>query len=70
MPERWTWSCTPEPPSSGSVDGVESTFPTQADAEAWLGESWQDLAEAGVAEVSLNRDGELVYGPMSLAPAD
>ena len=30
-------------------------FPTQADAEAWFTESWQDLADAGVAQVSLLR---------------
>ncbi|WP_338751932.1 hypothetical protein [Janibacter alittae] len=42
-------------------------FPTQADAEAWFAESWEDLAEAGVAQVSLLREAELVYGPMPLS---
>lgn len=42
-------------------------FPTQADAEAWFAESWEDLAEAGVAQVSLLREAEVVYGPMPLA---
>lgn len=42
-------------------------FPTQADAEAWFAESWEDLAGAGVAQVSLLRESEVVYGPMPLS---
>lgn len=42
-------------------------FPTQADAEAWFAESWEDLASAGVAQVSLLHEAEVVYGPMSLS---
>ncbi|MDO5502187.1 MAG: hypothetical protein Q4G67_03325 [Actinomycetia bacterium] len=49
---------------------VSSPFPTQADAEAWFAEGWEDLDEAGVAAVTLRRDGTDVYGPMSLSPAD
>lgn len=45
---------------------VDSSFPTQADAEAWFGEAWQELADAGVAAVTLQRNGIDVYGPMSL----
>ena len=47
----------------------ETAFPTQSDAESWFGEVWHDLADAGVAAVTLHRDGEKVYGPMSLEPA-
>jgi hypothetical protein len=47
---------------------VTSAFPTQADAEAWLAQGWADVAAAGVAAVTLRRDGTDVYGPMSLAP--
>jgi len=43
------------------------TFPTQADAEAWLTVTYPDLAAEGVTEVSLFQDDRLVYGPMSLA---
>ncbi|NYF96849.1 hypothetical protein [Janibacter cremeus] len=42
-------------------------FPTQADAEAWFAESWEDLAGAGVAQVSLLCEAEVVYGPMPLS---
>ena len=44
------------------------SFPSQADAEAWLGESWQELADAGAAAVSLRQFEDVVYGPMSLDP--
>ena len=44
-------------------------FPSQADAESWVGESWRDLLAQGVEQVSLLRDGELVY-PMSLRPLE
>jgi hypothetical protein len=44
-------------------------FPTQADAETWIGEVWQELLDAGVDRVSLLEGDRLVYGPMSLHPA-
>jgi hypothetical protein len=44
-------------------------FPTQADAESWLGENWRDLLDAGVEQVTLLDSGTAVYGPMSLRPA-
>jgi hypothetical protein len=62
----WVWRlegpdgaavATPASPSHGS----------QSDAESWLGETWRELAEAGVAQVSLQHDGEVVYGPMPLS---
>jgi hypothetical protein len=42
------------------------TFPSQADAEAWLTLSYPDLVDAGASEVSLYEGDRLVYGPMSL----
>ncbi len=58
-------------------DGVEwqgevpagQQFPSQSDAESWLGESWRDLRSHGVAAVVLLEDERVVYGPMSLDPA-
>jgi hypothetical protein len=44
-------------------------FPTQADAESWIGEEWRGLADSGVDAVTLLDDGAEVYGPMSLRPA-
>jgi hypothetical protein len=45
-------------------------FPTQADAETWVGESWRDLLDAGVEQVRLLEDDDEVYGPMSLRPVE
>ncbi len=41
-------------------------FPTRADAEAWLTESYEDLVDDGVEAVTLYSDADPVYGPMSL----
>jgi hypothetical protein len=51
-----------------SPDGAPMTenFPTQGDAETWLGEIWRELLNCGVDAVSLLEDGRVVYGPMSL----
>ena len=46
-----------------------ATFPSQADAESWIGEEWKGLLEAGVDAVTLLEDDRVVYGPMSLHPA-
>lgn len=41
-------------------------FPTRSDAESWVGEFWADLADQGVAAVTLFEGDREVYGPMSL----
>jgi hypothetical protein len=41
-------------------------FVSQADAESWVGETWSDLAAAGVDAVTLFEHDRQVYGPMSL----
>jgi hypothetical protein len=48
-------------------DGGRHEFPTRSDAESWLGEVWSELAEQGVASVSLFEGDRQVYGPMSLS---
>ena len=50
--------------------GEPAPFPSQADAESWVGESWRGLLAEGVEQVSLLRDGEVVYGPMSRRPLE
>ena len=56
-----------------AADGTELDEPgspphhNQSDAESWLGERWRELADAGVAQVTLVEDDRPVYGPMSLA---
>lgn len=59
----WTWQYQPDNTDAEQVDG----FGSQSDAESWLGEAWRNLAEAGVAGVSLLNDGKHVYGPMPLS---
>ena len=43
-------------------------FPTQSDAETWIGETWQELLDSGVEGVVLFEDDHVVYGPMNLRP--
>ena len=79
----WTWryadgegstiSAAESPDSLGGTDRVEGelpspSFPTQADAESWIGETWQELFDGGVEAVFLLDDETVVYGPMSLRP--
>ncbi|WP_336922298.1 hypothetical protein [Aquipuribacter sp. SD81] len=47
-----------------------AVFPSQAEAEAWVGETWRELLDAGVDAVSLLHGDDVVYGPMSLHPAE
>ncbi|MDP1876438.1 MAG: hypothetical protein Q8M17_02605 [Actinomycetota bacterium] len=49
---------------------ASQAFPTQSDAETWIGENWRGLLESGVDQVALMEDDHAVYGPMSLRPAD
>lgn len=55
-----------------AADGTELTgpaspaHPNQSDAESWLGETFGDLSDAGVVQVTLFEDDREVYGPMSL----
>ncbi len=69
MSEAWTWGYEDADgqPMSGELLST-AEFPSQSDAESWFGETWRDLAAAGVGGVILYRDGEVVYGPMSLEP--
>jgi len=63
----WHWQLHPAgvPVSAGL--GANSRFPSQSEAETWLGESWRELAAEGVESVTLYEADRLVYGPMSLA---
>ena len=65
----WSWRLLDASGSSVDVgdEFADQRFATQADAESWVGEVWADLAEAGVAAVTLLEADREVYGPMSLA---
>lgn len=73
MSGPWTWTYldvegAPAIPGNAQ-ESASAGFPSQGDAETWLGTEWRDLAQAGVESVTLQRDGAVVYGPMSLRPA-
>ena len=68
----WTWRY--EDSNGADIDVASAPtgepFPTQSDAETWLGENWRELLSAGVEQVSLLEAGRVVYGPMSLRPPE
>jgi hypothetical protein len=51
---------------AGSTAAGVAGFPSQSDAESWIGEVWRDLLDEGVAQVTLFEADREVYGPMSL----
>jgi hypothetical protein len=57
----WRWVPNVEPPDWEAKD-----FPSQGEAETWLGEFYPDLVETGIQSVSLYEADRRVYGPMSL----
>ena len=66
----WTWRY--EDPTGATVVPLDTapvadSFPSQADAESWIGENWRELLAAGVAQVTLLEGDRVVYGPMGLS---
>ena len=66
----WWWRLEDATGAVVEVEGElgEQRFPSQADAESWVGETWSELAAAGVDAVTLLEVDRQVYGPMSLHP--
>jgi len=65
----WTWRYE-DAEGRAVAHAPAQQFPSQSDAESWLGEEWRTLLEAGVDNVFLLEEGSAVYGPMSLRPAE
>ena len=65
-PTSWTWRFEDAEGRPADVVEASAQFPTQADAESWMGETWRGLRERGVDSVRLFADAEQVYGPLSL----
>jgi hypothetical protein len=64
----WSWRCEDaNGVEVASETGTGKGFPTQSDAESWVGEVWRELVEEGVEQVTLFEGDRLVYGPMSLS---
>ncbi len=67
----WRWRC--ENANGGEVSAAElsrEVFPSQADAESWLGESWRELLESGVEQVTLLDGDRVGIQGMSLRPQE
>jgi hypothetical protein len=62
----WAWRY--EGANGQSQDANSETFPSQSDAESWLGQSWRELTTAGVVTAILTEDDRIEYR-MSLLPA-
>lgn len=68
---NWMWvyldangqPCAVLPPTAATTG-----FPSQGDAETYIGQTWRELVDGGVDAVTLYQDDRLVYGPMSLHP--
>jgi len=70
MTDEWTWTYLDADGTAMTGEALVTTsFPSQSDAESWLGEQWRELAGAGVDAVTLGHEGTVVYGPMSLRAA-
>lgn len=61
------WSWRYQDADGADATGPGEVFGSQADAESWLGQSWRELSEQGIATVSLVEDDRVEY-VMSLRP--
>jgi hypothetical protein len=67
----FTWRFETTDSTAVDASGLPTErFPTQADAESWIGEAWRELLDQGVDQVRLLEGDREVYGPMSLHPVD
>lgn len=64
----WSWRLERQD-GSPVGEGRSQVFPSQADAETWIGETWRSLVDDGVDQVVLLEEEREVYGPMGLHPA-
>jgi hypothetical protein len=70
MTAEWKWTYLDVDATAMTGEALVATgFPSQSDAESWLGEKWRELADAGVDAVTLEHEGVVLYGPMSLRAA-
>ena len=55
----WSWRYEAE---DGQRDaGASEAFPSQSDAESWLGQSWRELVANGVVTAVLVEDDRVEY---------
>lgn len=64
----WHWKPEGLTGATEMLEALATEFPDQASAESWLTDTYPQLLQQGVREVSLYEEDRLVYGPMSLEP--
>lgn len=62
----WAWRY--EAANGQKQAGGSESFPSQSDAESWMGQSWRELVAEGIATAVLVEDDRVEYR-MSLLPA-
>lgn len=65
--DPWWWRLEAADGSTVEPADGRQEFPTRADAESWVGEFYEELADQGAAAVTLFEGDRQVYGPMSLS---
>ena len=70
MSGTWSWELLDGQRKPVPNVAAGGTFPSQSEAESWLGEEWRALLDAGVDAVTLREGDAVVYGPMSLQPVE
>ncbi len=65
---EWRWRYENERGEAVQPVGDGGAFPSQGDAESWIGETWAELLAQGVEQVHLLEGDRVVYGPMGLRP--
>lgn len=65
----WNWRYFGPDGEEVEQDLPTESFTSRGDAESWLGENWQELADRGVGRVALMEEDRRVYA-MSLEPTD
>lgn len=63
----WLWHCY-DPQGELVAEKTSEDFPSQSDAESWLGENWRELSKT-VDKVELLEDDRVEYA-MSLAAVE
>jgi hypothetical protein len=68
----WTWiyqNADGTPSTTLPTCATLDSFPTREAAEAYIGDTFQELLDGGVEAVTLYEDEKEVFGPMLLSPA-
>lgn len=64
----WSWHYETSDGAQVAIEvpGAATSFPTQSEAETWIGETWRDLLDGG-ADQAVLCEGERVVYRMGLA---